>query len=123
MQVNWKAVAAAIIVVGAVVGPATAAAANGTNLFDADSGAAEATLETQSVSSGGGRAADGSHWVWGAGGIGGKTFSHYFRERSCHGATAVGKRTHRVTRVPGGKWAKAAVPSAASGNKAYYHTC
>jgi len=63
----------------------------------------------------------GAFWQWGAGKD--DTWSNYFREKRCHGATAVGKKTKRVTGVAGGKYAKALTPRARSGNQAYYHNC
>jgi lactococcin 972 family bacteriocin len=63
----------------------------------------------------------GSFWQWGVGRD--DTWSNYFRERRCHGATAVGLKTKRVTGVPGGRYALATTPKARSGNKAYYHNC
>lgn len=67
------------------------------------------------------RGGDGAFWQYGV--SGGDVWSNYFRERSCHGATAVGKKTKRVTNVPGGRYAYAATPKAGSGNQAYYHNC
>jgi lactococcin 972 family bacteriocin len=63
----------------------------------------------------------GSFWQWGVGGR--DAWSNYFRERRCHGATAVGLKTKRVTGVAGGRYAMAKTPKARSGNKAYYHNC
>ncbi|WP_430733536.1 lactococcin 972 family bacteriocin [Curtobacterium luteum] len=63
----------------------------------------------------------GSFWRWGVGKD--DTYSNSFREKRCHGATAVGKKTKRVTNVAGGKYAKALTPKATSGNKAYSHNC
>lgn len=63
----------------------------------------------------------GSFWQYGVGTH--DVWSNYFRERRCHGATAVGKKTKRVTGVPGGRYAYAITPKKSSGNKAYYHNC
>ncbi|PZE87090.1 lactococcin 972 family bacteriocin [Curtobacterium sp. MCBD17_032] len=63
----------------------------------------------------------GSFWQWGVGRD--DTWSNYFRERRCHGATAVGLKSKRVSGVPGGRYALATTPKARSGNKAYYHNC
>ncbi|MCM3520984.1 lactococcin 972 family bacteriocin [Curtobacterium sp. P97] len=71
----------------------------------------------QQRSDGGG----GSFWQWGV--SGGDVWSNYFREKRCHGATAVGKKTKRVTGVAGGRYAYAATPKKPSGNQAYYHNC
>ncbi|WP_058727673.1 lactococcin 972 family bacteriocin [Curtobacterium oceanosedimentum] len=71
----------------------------------------------QQRSDGGG----GSFWQWGV--SGGDVWSNYFREKRCHGATAVGKKTKRVTGVAGGRYAYAATPKKSSGNQAYYHNC
>lgn len=118
-------VLAASAVLGSATGATAATAATTDELgFWQDHGGAVATRATQVVDlAAEERLSDGAYWTWGSGGIGGKTFSHYFRERSCHGATAVGKGTHRVSGVQGGRYAKAEVPSASSGNKAYYHNC
>jgi len=63
----------------------------------------------------------GSFWQWGV--SGGNAWSNYFRESRCHGATAIGKKSKRVTGVPGGRYAYASTPKASSGNLAYYHNC
>jgi lactococcin 972 family bacteriocin len=63
----------------------------------------------------------GSFWQWGVGSR--DAWSNYFRERRCHGATAVGLKTKRVTGVAGGRYAMATTPKARSGNKAFYHNC
>lgn len=52
------------------------------------------------------------------------TWSHYYHGKACHGSTAVGESTYRTPDTPGGKWARAVVKAAQSGNKAYWrNTC
>ena len=63
----------------------------------------------------------GSFWQWGVGSS--DVWSNYFREKRCHGATAVGRQTKRVTGVAGGHYAYAAARKKLSGNKAFYHNC
>lgn len=63
----------------------------------------------------------GSFWLWGVGSS--DVWSNYFREKRCHGATAVGKKSRQVTGVPGGRYAYAITPKKFSGNQAYYHNC
>lgn len=119
--------AAIILAIGLATGPLTGTAAMADVLGSApgaggvliEDGAVSGTQQ-RSVSAfadGGG----GSFWQWGVGTR--DTWSNYFREHRCHGATAVGKKTKRVSNVPGGKYAKALTPKASSGNKAYYHNC
>lgn len=74
-------------------------------------------ISGQQRSDGGGR----SFWQWGV--SGGDVWSNYFREKRCHGATAIGKKTKRVTGVAGGRYASAATPKKSSGNQAFYHNC
>ncbi len=119
--------------IGLIAGTATTASATpgevlgsgseagGVAIADSGSGS---TGETSGASTRAGDGGGGSFWQWGVeGGVGGVTWSNYFRESRCHGATAVGKKTKRVTGVRGGKYAYAATPKASSGNKAYYHNC
>ncbi|GAA3340970.1 hypothetical protein GCM10017714_22970 [Curtobacterium pusillum] len=115
--------------VGLIAGTATMAAAGplevmgtgpeagGVAISDTGARSSGESMGTGTRSDGGG----GAFWQWGV--SGGDTWSNYFREKRCHGATAVGKGTKRVTGVPGGKYAYAATPKASSGNKAYYHNC
>lgn len=63
----------------------------------------------------------GSFWQWGVGSR--DVWSNYFREKRCHGATAVGQGFKRVSWVPGGKYAYAITPKKTSGNQAFYHNC
>jgi lactococcin 972 family bacteriocin len=63
----------------------------------------------------------GSFWQWGVGSS--DVWSNYFREKRCHGATAVGRSTKRVSNVPGGKYAYAITRKKTSGNQAFYHNC
>lgn len=86
----------------------------------ADAGAGS-TGETTGVAARKDDGGGGSFWQWGVGKD--DTWSNYFREKRCHGATAVGKKSKRVSNVPGGKYAMAMTPKASSGNKAYYHNC
>lgn len=118
------------LAIGLIAGTATTASAapyevlgSGTEsggVAIADSGAGstgEISGITTKKDDGGG----GSFWQWGVGKD--ETWSNYFREKRCHGATAVGKKTKRVTGVAGGRYAMATTPKASSGNKAYYHNC
>ncbi len=117
------------LAVGLIAGPATVASASalevlgsgaeggGVEIVDTVAGASGETRDYSTHDDGGG----GSFWQWGV--SGGDTWSNYFREKRCHGATAVGKKSKRVSNVPGGKYAYAATPKASSGNKAYYHNC
>lgn len=91
--------------------------AGGVVITDTGAGSIGETTGFATKGDGGG----GAFWQWGV--SGGDTWSNYFREKRCHGATAVGKRSKRVSNVPGGKYAYAATPKASSGNKAYYHNC
>jgi len=90
--------------------------AGGTVITD-PSGGSRTITGTGARSDGGG----GSFWQWGV--SGGSAWSNYFRESRCHGATAIGKKSKRVTGIPGGRYAYAATPKASSGNQAYYHNC
>lgn len=63
----------------------------------------------------------GSFWQWGVGKD--DTWSNYFHENQCHGATAVGKKSKRVTGVGGGRYALATTPKKLSGNQAFWHNC
>jgi lactococcin 972 family bacteriocin len=91
--------------------------AGGVIIAAAGEGSTGATTGVGARNDGGG----GSFWQWGVGKD--DTWSNYFREKRCHGATAVGKKSKRVSNVPGGKYAMAKTPKASSGNKAYYHNC
>lgn len=91
--------------------------AGGVSIADSGDGSTGATTGVGTRNDGGG----GSFWQWGVGKD--DTWSNYFREKRCHGATAVGKKSKRVSNVPGGKYAMAKTPKASSGNKAYYHNC
>ena len=91
--------------------------AGGIVIPDSGAGTGERRSSGQQRSDGGG----GSFWQWGV--SGGDVWSNYFREKRCHGATAVGKKTKRVTGVAGGRYAYAATPKKSSGNQAYYHNC
>jgi len=124
---NKKTTAAIILAIGIAVGPMTGTAATA-DVLGSGPDAGGVAIEDGAVSrthqrtvgtfaDGGG----GSFWQWGVGTR--DTWSNYFRESRCHGATAVGKKTKRVSNVPGGKYAKALTPKASSGNKAYYHNC
>ncbi|WP_165168411.1 lactococcin 972 family bacteriocin [Rothia uropygialis] len=53
-----------------------------------------------------------NHHVW----------SNYWHTNSCHGATAIGKKTVKVT-APSRQWAMASAPRAPRGNKAYWNYC
>lgn len=128
---NKASVIAALgLTVGLVAGTATVAAASPTEVLGnapdaggvviAEGGAGtrgERSMPASQRSDGGG----GSFWQYGVGSS--DVWSNYFREHRCHGATAVGKKTKRVTGVPGGRYAYAATPKKSSGNKAYYHNC
>ncbi|MEJ8284721.1 MULTISPECIES: lactococcin 972 family bacteriocin [Curtobacterium] len=117
------------LAVGLIAGPATVASASalevlgsgaetgGVTIIDPGAGVSGETRDYSTHGDGGG----GSFWQWGVGRD--DTWSNYFREKRCHGATAVGKKSKRVSNVPGGKYAMAMTPKASSGNKAYYHNC
>ena len=117
------------LTVGLITGTATAASAaqfevmgsgseaGGVAVAASGRGASGETSGIGTDNDGGG----GSFWQWGVGKD--DTWSNYFREKRCHGATAVGKKSKRVTNVPGGRYAMAMTPKARSGNKAYYHNC
>jgi lactococcin 972 family bacteriocin len=130
MSISKKSIIGIAMATGLIVGPAAFASATPGDVLGtgAQAGGVEIT-GTQQGSSGevGGsqtRANDGgggSFWQWGVGRD--DTFSNYFREFRCHGSTAVGKKTKRVTGVRGGVYSKALTPKASSGNKAYYHNC
>lgn len=120
----------AALVAGLVGGPASVAHATASEVLGAgpdaggvviaDHGAGSSGTSTGPVTrrdDGGG----GSFWQWGVGKD--DAWSNYFRERRCHGATAVGLKSKRVTGVRGGKYALATTPKARSGNKAFYHNC
>jgi lactococcin 972 family bacteriocin len=115
--------AAAVLVAGPVATASASAsevlgsgASSGGIVIDGPADSGSTTGSTRSAGSG-----DGSFWQWGVGRD--DVYSNYFREKSCHGATAVGKGSNRVSNVPGGKYAKALTPKKVSGNKAYYHNC
>lgn len=126
-MITKKMVVGVVMAAGLVVGPAAIATAAPTEVLGTGpraggveiSGSESGSLRNGSAN--GARVGDGSFWQWGVGRD--DTFSNYFRERSCHGSTAVGKKTKRVTGVRGGVYSKALTPKASSGNKAYYHTC
>jgi lactococcin 972 family bacteriocin len=116
--------------IGLIAGTATTASATPDEVLGsgpeaggvviAESGAGS-TGETSGLSTRKDDGGGGSFWQWGVGKD--DTWSNYFREKRCHGATAVGKKSKRVSNVPGGKYAMAMTPKASSGNKAYYHNC
>lgn len=117
------------LAVGLMAGPATVASASALEVLGSGPEAGGISIASSGVDAHGetGRFATmddgggGSFWQWGV--SGGETWSNYFREKRCHGATAVGKKSKRVSNVPGGKYAYAATPKASSGNMAYYHNC
>ncbi len=126
MNIIGKVTIGSIAALGLAIGPAVSAAAT-TDVLGSGAlaggvvigaGGSGATSERSTRGDDGG---GGSFWQWGVGKD--DTYSNYFREKRCHGATAVGKKTKRVTNVAGGKYAKALTPKATSGNKAYYHNC
>ncbi|MFZ6990510.1 lactococcin 972 family bacteriocin [Curtobacterium sp. RRHDQ66] len=127
MNTKKKLVIGISLAAGLVIAPAAIASAAPTEVLGTGSqaGGVEITgTQHGSSSTVGGiqtRVADGSYWEWGVGRD--DTYSNYFRESSCHGSTAVGKKTKRVTGVRGGVYSKALTPKASSGNKAYYHNC
>lgn len=113
-----------------VVGPASLASATPTEMLghgseaggvlmtsDGPGSSGETRGSTVRKDDGGG----GSFWQWGVGKD--DAWSNFFRERRCHGATAVGLKSKRVTGVAGGRYALATAPKARSGNRAYYHNC
>lgn len=110
-----------------VAGPVASASASPTEVLESGPAAGGVVIDGATASgstTGSTRSAgsgDGSFWQWGVGRD--DVYSNYFREKSCHGATAVGKASKRVSNVPGGKYAKALTPKKVSGNKAYYHNC
>lgn len=128
MRVQKPVITGLSLAAALVVGPALMASAapteaigngersGGVVIVGETQGTSSSTATIQNAGSG-----DGSFWQWGVGSH--DTYSNYFRERSCHGSTAVGKKTKRVTNVRGGVYSKALTPKASSGNKAYYHTC
>jgi lactococcin 972 family bacteriocin len=112
------------------VGPATVASASPIDVFGSGSEAGGVLMMNDGPGSSGetrggtARKDDGgggSFWQWGVGKD--DAWSNFFRERRCHGATAVGVKSKRVTGVAGGRYALATAPKARSGNKAYYHNC
>ena len=130
MNTSKKSIIGIAMAAGLIVGPTALASAAPADVLGtgALAGGVEIT-GTQQGSSGDVRASQtraddgggGSFWEWGVGRN--DTFSNYFRESRCHGSTAVGKKTKRVTGVRGGVYSKALTPKAFSGNKAYYHNC
>jgi lactococcin 972 family bacteriocin len=105
MNRTTKIIASAVLALGLVAGSTVAANAQG--------------IEPGEVGST--RIGNGSFWQWGV--SDGRTWSNYFHEGQCHGATAIGKERKRVTNVPAGLYAYASTPKKASGNEAYYHVC
>jgi lactococcin 972 family bacteriocin len=124
MNTTKKAIVGVALAAALAVGPSALASAAPTEVLGsgAQAGGVEITDgQSGARSTAASRVADGSFWQWGVGVH--DTYSNYFRERSCHGATAVGIKSKRVTNVKGGAYAKALTPKARSGNKAYYHNC
>jgi lactococcin 972 family bacteriocin len=109
-----------------IAGPAVAASASSTEVLGTESAAGGVVIDDSASHQTTGSAThagtgDGSFWQWGVGRT--DVYSNYFREKSCHGATAVGRISKKVTNVPGGRYAKALAPKKASGNQAFYHNC
>jgi lactococcin 972 family bacteriocin len=126
MKKRTTIMTAAAVAAVIIAGPAMAASASSTEVLGAGvaaggvviAGTASGETTGSSTRAGSG---DGSFWQWGVGRD--DVYSNYFREKSCHGATAVGRVSKKVTNVPGGRYAKALTPKKASGNQAFYHNC
>lgn len=126
MKKRTTIVMAAAAAAALIAGTATAASASPTEVLGSGAAAGgvvidgSASHQTTGSSTRAG-SGDGSFWQWGVGRT--DVYSNYFREKSFHGATAVGKVSKKVTNVPGGRYAKALTPKKASGNQAFYHNC
>lgn len=116
MKKRTAAFVAVALTLGLGFGGAEAASA-------ASNGAAEGgvTISGDQQSGSSGARIGGSFWQWGVGKD--DTWSNYFHENQCHGATAVGQKTKRVTGVGGGRYALATTPKKLSGNQAFWHRC
>lgn len=112
MKKTTGIVAGAVLTLGLIAGAATSAAAEslegGVTIGDGQQSSIGVTI-------------GGSFWQWGVDTR--DVWSNYFHENQCHGATAVGKKTVRVTNVRGGSYAKAVAPKKSSGNQAFWHRC
>lgn len=127
MHFRNNALIISAIAVGLVAGPASIAFASPLETLETELEAGGVELgdreqgSSNFLSTAVERLSDGAYWEYGVGKK--DTISDYFRERSSHGSTAVGKKSKRVTGVRGGLFSRAHTPRASSHNKAYYHNC
>ncbi|ROS74051.1 lactococcin 972 family bacteriocin [Curtobacterium sp. PhB130] len=105
-------IAGTALAIGLIAGTATAASAE-----PLDGGVTIGDGQQSSI----GMRIGGSFWQWGVGSR--DTWSNYFHENQCHGATAVGIKSKRVSNVRGGLYAMATTPKKSSGNQAFWHRC
>jgi len=115
MSKYTKVWAGAVLAGSLAVGPVAAASAVTTVPDEGPGVTIGASTRSTSANAGGGS------WGWG---ISGNTvFSDYNHPSRCHGSTAIGKNTVRVTGKPKNVVSKARASKKSSGNQAFYHFC